>query len=99
MVYALAILEAIQDELLLFGAFWFLVGALDDLCIDAAWVACVDGRGKRNPEREKGAELNAPCQASSHRVEDTSSARAAVEVQRILRCIGGVPVRLLARTS
>jgi adsorption protein B len=38
MSQAIAIFGAIQGELLLFGAFWFLVGAIDDLCIDVAWI-------------------------------------------------------------
>lgn len=38
MSQAIAIIGAIQGELLLFGAFWFLVGAIDDLCIDVAWI-------------------------------------------------------------
>jgi adsorption protein B len=32
-------LQVAQHELLLFSAFWFLVGALDDLCIDLLWFA------------------------------------------------------------
>ena len=31
--------QNLQHELLLFGAFWFLVGAVDDLCIDLLWIA------------------------------------------------------------
>ena len=30
-------MQIFQHELLLFGAFWFLVGAVDDLCIDLLW--------------------------------------------------------------
>lgn len=44
-------IQNLQHELLLFGAFWFLVGALDDLCIDLLWFghrlrAFVRGSGK-----------------------------------------------------
>lgn len=31
-------MQNLQHELLLFSAFWFLVGALDDLCIDLLWL-------------------------------------------------------------
>ncbi len=31
-------LEILQHELLLFSAFWMLVGAMDDLCIDLIWL-------------------------------------------------------------
>ena len=33
-----SVLELLQHELLLFGAFWLLIGALDDLLIDMIWV-------------------------------------------------------------
>jgi bacteriophage N4 adsorption protein B len=49
MSQAIAIFGAIQDELLLFGAFWFLVGAIDDLCIDVAWVGIQLSRRFRTP--------------------------------------------------
>lgn len=62
MVYAFAILEAIQDELLLFGAFWFLVGALDDLCIDAAWVGIRVFRHFRTPQMLEVPDQPAPGQ-------------------------------------
>lgn len=31
-------LEMVQHELLLFGAVWLLIGAMDDLCIDLIWI-------------------------------------------------------------
>jgi bacteriophage N4 adsorption protein B len=31
-------IELVQRELLLFSAFWLLVGGLDDLCIDLIWI-------------------------------------------------------------
>jgi bacteriophage N4 adsorption protein B len=31
-------LEMLQHELLLFSAFWLLIGAVDDLCIDLIWI-------------------------------------------------------------
>lgn len=35
----LGMIELVQRELLLFSAFWLLVGGLDDLCIDLIWIA------------------------------------------------------------
>lgn len=32
-------IELVQRELLLFSAFWLLVGGLDDLCIDLIWIS------------------------------------------------------------
>ncbi len=31
-------IAVVQSELLMFSAFWFLIGALDDLCIDIIWI-------------------------------------------------------------
>ena len=33
------IIELVQRELLLFSAFWLLLGGLDDLCIDLIWIS------------------------------------------------------------
>ncbi len=33
-----SVLERVQHELLLFGAFWLLIGAIDDVVIDVIWV-------------------------------------------------------------
>ncbi len=52
MSQVIAIFGAIQNELLLFGAFWFLVGAIDDLCIDVAWVGIQVSRRFRTPRVE-----------------------------------------------
>jgi bacteriophage N4 adsorption protein B len=32
------IIELVQRELLLFGAIWLLIGAVDDLCVDFIWI-------------------------------------------------------------
>lgn len=37
-VQAVAGLQVVEQELLLFAAFWFLLGALDDLGVDACWI-------------------------------------------------------------
>lgn len=33
-----AIIELVQRELLLFSAIWLLIGAIDDICVDAIWI-------------------------------------------------------------
>lgn len=38
MIHLFEIIELAQRELLLFCAFWLLVGAIDDLCIDLIWM-------------------------------------------------------------
>lgn len=46
---AIAIFEAARNELMLFGAFWFLVGAIDDVCIDLIWAGTCVYRRFRPP--------------------------------------------------
>lgn len=36
---AIAIMETARNELMFFGAFWFLIGAIDDFCIDLIWAS------------------------------------------------------------
>ena len=38
MSYLISLLELFQHELLLFGAFWLLMGAIDDALIDLIWI-------------------------------------------------------------
>jgi bacteriophage N4 adsorption protein B len=38
MMSALYWIEQIQHEMLIFSAFWFMVGAADDVCIDGIWI-------------------------------------------------------------
>ena len=56
-------LVRIEHELLLFAAFWFIVGALDELAIDACWLRLrMKGltREARLPRDYGNAELSAP---------------------------------------
>jgi len=40
-------LQTLEHELLLFVAFWFVLGALDEFAIDVCWIAlCVAGKGR-----------------------------------------------------
>ncbi|WP_404480592.1 glycosyl transferase family protein [Novosphingobium sp. BL-52-GroH] len=44
--YAVACLRAMEHELLLFAAFWFILGALDDFGVDLCWIWLrLTGRG------------------------------------------------------
>jgi len=38
--WILPFLETVQYELFLFSAFWILIGAVDDLCVDMIWIIC-----------------------------------------------------------
>ncbi|HUD30894.1 MAG TPA: glycosyl transferase family protein [Novosphingobium sp.] len=45
--YAVACLQAAEHELLLFTAFWFILGAVDDLAVDLCWIGLrLTGRGR-----------------------------------------------------
>lgn len=57
-----SILEAVRLELLLFAGFWFLIGSLDELAIDGAWLWLkLTGRAKtRQLSAPLPAELTAP---------------------------------------
>lgn len=35
---AIKFLQLVEQELLLFAAFWFLVGAIDDISVDLCWL-------------------------------------------------------------
>lgn len=35
---AIKFLQLVEQELLLFGAFWFLLGAIDDIAVDLCWI-------------------------------------------------------------
>lgn len=57
----LGLLQAVRYELLLFAAFWFIVGALDEIAVDLAWLWLrLTGRGKaeRLPRRCEGQPLS-----------------------------------------
>ena len=57
----LGLLQAARHELLLFAAFWFIVGALDEIAVDLAWLwlrLTGQGRTERLPRRCEGQPLS-----------------------------------------
>lgn len=55
--YTIKFLQLIEQELLLFAAFWFLVGAVDDIAVDFCWIWLkLTGRARTESiSRERGA--------------------------------------------
>ncbi len=53
-------LALLQHELLLFAGVFFLIGALDDLAVDALWLALRAGGGAKSEQRSRGALQNRP---------------------------------------
>ena len=58
---AVAMLQIAEQELLLFAAFWFLVGALDDFCVDLVWL-WLKLAGRTGERRLTDGEAAAPLQ-------------------------------------
>lgn len=59
--YAIKFLQLVEQELLLFAAFWFLVGAVDDIGVDICWI-WLKLTGRARVQRVRPEEVAAPLQ-------------------------------------
>lgn len=56
---AIKFLQLVEQELLLFAAFWFLLGAIDDIAVDLCWI-WLKLTGRARTRRVSGEQESAP---------------------------------------
>jgi adsorption protein B len=109
LVYAAAALQAVEHELLLFVAFWFILGGLDDFGVDLCWIwLCLTGRAREGritaeaagaPLRGRAAVLIAAWQEApviGHTIAHALAAWRQADFTLYLGCYGNDPETIAA---